>query len=396
MEETRIKLHTRNTLELNKKAKEKAIWSNPEMKEFRESIKRQFGFDLRDEKKFPVGQPGFSMGAFRRKVMRESNSASANAQLLRAGVQTMVNNLYPAVDTTYEEWAHVINSSRDTELYAPLNALTFPGELGEGERYLESSVVGLDIKLRNKKFGQMLPVSFELIDDDQTGQFAQKVGEMSDYAALVWEVYAYGKLNSVSGTSYGGLVVPTSETKPAAESSYPWNSTGFAQGGGINKLSPVQLSAASLQSAFIALEEMLNLQGLKMNVKGDTIVGSPYYRFALAQLLNSSFYPAGAQAAGVTGGSLAVNVLQGIAKPVISRFMFDNSGINSNSKAWYLMDTSKPAFIVQIREAAKVTQENPESGAGFERDIYRWKLSLRGNADFIDPRFMVQGSDGSV
>lgn len=395
-ENTAIQLHNRNTVELNKKAKEKAIWSNPEMKEFRESIKRQFGFDLRDEKKFPVGNPDFSMSAFRKKVMRESNSASANAQLLRAGVQTMVNNLYPAVKTTYESWAHVIPSARDTELYAPLNALTFPGELGEGERYLESSVIGLDLKLRNKKFGQMLPVSFELIDDDQTGQFAQKVGEMSDYAALVWEVYAYGKLNSVSGTTYGGLVVPVSETKPSTETTYPWNSTGFVAGGGINKATPAAMSAATLQAAFTGLEEQLNLQGLKMNVMPDKIVVSPYYRFVLATLLNSNFYPAGAQAAGVTGGALAVNVLQGIADPIVSRFVFDNNGACGNSKAWYVLDSSKPAFIVQIREAAKVTQENPESGAGFERDIYRWKLSLRGNADFIDPRFFWQGSDGSV
>lgn len=393
---TVIQLHSRNTVEQNKKAKEKAVWSNPEMKEFRESIKKQFGFDLRDEKRFPVGQPGFSMAAYRRKVMRETNSASANTQLLRAGVQTMVNNLYPAVKTTYEQWAHVINSSRDTELYAPLNALTFPGELGEGERYLESSVVGLDIKLRNKKFGQMLPVSFELIDDDQTGQFAQKVGEMSDYAALVWEVYAYGKLNSVSGTSYGGLVVPTSETKPSTESSYPW-STAFSAGGGATRPSSFgAMSVANIQSGFTALEEQLNLQGLKMNVMPDKIICSPYYRWTLAQILNSNFYPAGAQSAGVTGGALATNVLQGIADPVISRFVFDNAGSSSNSKAWYILDSSKPAFIVQIREAAKVTQENPESGAGFERDIYRWKLSLRGNADFIDPRFFWQGSDGSV
>jgi phage major head subunit gpT-like protein len=392
---TQIQLHSRNTAEMNKKVKEKAIWSNPEMKEFRESIKRQYGFDLRDEKKFPVGDPNFSFSAFRKKVMRESNSASANVQLLRAGVQTMVNNLYPAVKTTYEQWAHVVASGRDTELYAPLNALTFPGETGEGERYLESSVIGLDIKLRNKKFGQLLPVSFELIDDDQTGQFAQKVGEMSDYAALVWEVYAYGKLNSISGGStYGGLVVPASETKPSYESNYPWSTS--LKGGGATKGTLAAMSTSSIQSAYIGLEEQLNLQGLKMNVMPDKILSGPYNRFTLSTILNSNYYPAGAAAAGANSGALAVNVLQGIADPVISRFMFDNVGANANSKAWYVMDSSKPAFIVQLRESSKITMENPESGAGFDRDIHRWKLSLRGNADFIDPRFFWQGSDGSV
>lgn len=393
-----IKLSRRNSAEQNKKVKERAVWENKEMREMRESVSA-LGYDMKNPEHFPTADMSFNWGKFKKKVMRETNSASANVQLLRAGVQAAVNNLYPAVDTTYEQWAHVIASSRDTELYAPLNALTFPAELGEGERYIESSVIGLDMKLRNKKFGQMFPVTMELIDDDQTGQFAQKVGEMADYAALVWEVYAYGKLASLSaGCTYGGLTVPASETKPSQESVYPWNGTGFAQGGGVTAPGSYgALTQANLQSAFTALENQLNLQGLKMNVKPDKILIGPFYRWTLATLLNSNFYPSGAASAGAVGGSLAINVLQGIADPVISRFMFDQSGsANSNSKRWIVCDSSKPAFIVQIREAAKVSQENPESGAGFERDVLRWKLTLRGNADFIDPRFFYQGSDGSV
>jgi phage major head subunit gpT-like protein len=396
-EDNRIELTRRNSVEANKKMKEKAVWQNPEMKEFRESVQSQFGFDMKSDG-FKPESLDFSWPKFKRKVMRETNSASANAQLLRAGVQTAVNNLYPSVKTTYESWAHVIASSRNTELYAPLNAMSFSSELGEGETYVESNVIGLDISLRNKKFGQMFPVSFELIDDDQTGQFAQKVGDMADYAALIFEVYAYGKLQSpLGGCTYGNLTVPVSETKPSTESTYPWNSTGFSQGGGKNRPSSFTLpTVAGIQAGFVALEEQLNLQGLKMAVSPDTLISGPFNRFAIATILNSSFYPAGAQSAGVTGGSLAANVLQGIATPVVSRFVFNNSGSSANSAAWYLADSSKPAFIVQMREAAKVTQENPESGAGFERDVYRWKLTVRGNADFIDPRFFYQGDDGSV
>lgn len=400
MADQRHEIKKRNGVEANQKTKEKAVWNNPEMKEFRESVRQKFGLDMRDAKKMPMGlEHNFSWSGFQKKVMRETNSASANVQLLRAGVQTAVNNLYPAVKTTYEQWTHVIASSRDTELYAPLNALTFLEELGEGERYAEASVVGLDIKLRNKKFGEMFPVSFELVDDDQTGQFAQKVGDMADYAAQLWEVYAYGKLNSVSGGStYAKLTVPASETKPSYESVYPWAPAATPlRGGGITALTPVAMNQSNVQSAFTQLENQLNLQALKMAVSPDKILCGPFYRWTVATLLNSNFYPSGAAAAGAVGGALAINVLQGIAEPVISRFMFDQNGsTNSNSKAWYVMDSSKPAFIVQIREAAKVTQENPESGAGFERDIYRWKLTVRGNADFIDPRFFIQGSNGSV
>lgn len=399
MSESAIKLSRRNTEEQNRAVKERAVWNTPEMKQFRESIQSQYGFDMKDAEKFPVSKPNFSWKKFREKNMRETNSASVNPQLLRAGVQAAVNNLYPAVPTTYEKWTHVIQSGKDTELYAPLNALTFLGELGEGEKYIESSVVGLDIKLRNKKFGQMMPVTKELIDDDQTGQFAQKVGDMADYAAQLWEVYAYGKLASLSGgCSYGGLTVPHSETRPSTESTYPYTASGFSAGGGVNRPGSFgALTQANVQAGFTGLENMLNLQGLKMAVDANTIMCGPLNRFSLATLLNSNFYPSGAAAAGSIGGSLAINVLQGIAEPVISRFMFDNSGsANASSKAWYICDSSKPAFIVQIRTAAEVVQEDTASGASFERDVYRWKLCVRGNADYIDPRFFWQGNDGSV
>lgn len=396
--EGRHELTHRNTADTNRKIRERAVWNNPEMREFRETVKRQFGIDMRDAKKMPMGtEADFSWGGFKKKLMRETNSASAQTQLLRAGVQTAVNNLYPAVKTTYEEIAHVISSSRDTELYAPLNAMTFLEEVGEGEKYTESSVIGLDIKLRNKKFGEVFPVSFELIDDDQTGQFQQKVADMADYAAQLWEVYTYGKLGSPAGGSkYANLVVPVSETKPSYESAYPWSTS--LKGGGANiPGSYGAMTQANVQALFTLLENMLNLQGLKMAVNPDTVWCGPFYRWTLATLLNSNFYPSGAASAGSVGGALAVNVLEGIAKPVITRFMPDQNGsFNANSKRWGIADTSKPAFIVQLREAAKITQENPETGAGFERDIYRWKLTVRGNADFIDPRFFGQGSDGSV
>lgn len=81
----------------------------------------------------------------------------------------------------------------------------------------------------------------------------------------------------------------------------------------------------------------------------------------------------------------------------MSRFVFDNSGsVNNDSKAWYLLDSKVPAFIVQVREAAVVELENPASGMSFDRDVVRFKVRTRANADFIDPRFFWQGSDGSV
>lgn len=397
MSDTVNKLHRRNTAEQNKKMIEKAVWGSPEMRELRESTKAQFKVDMKDEKNFPVGSPDFSWKSFKEKAFREGISASTFPQLLRAGVQTVVNNLYSTVDSTYEEWAHVVPSQKDTELYAPLHGLTFLSEVGPGQKFIESNVQGLDIKLKNRKFGELFPVERELIEDDQTGQMIQMASLMAEYAKLAIEVYCYGKLASVSGMAYSNLTIPTSETKPADESSYPWSTS--LQGGGATRPNAYgALSQANIQSGIIALMNQKNLLGLKMLVKPDTIIISPAKRFDLSVLLNSAYYPSGAAAAGNVGGAFAINPIYNVlAKPVVSRFVFKNDGtVNGDSTAWYLCDGSKPAFVAQIREAASVSQENPQSGESFDRDVLRWKLRLRFNADFIDPRFFWQGSDGTA
>ncbi len=92
-----------------------------------------------------------------------------------------------------------------------------------------------------------------------------------------------------------------------------------------------------------------------------------------------------------------MNPLNGLFDLTVSEYQFDNTGAASaGSKAWYLTDDKRPWFIMQQREAANVVQEAPNSGASFEKDVYRFKGSQRMNADFIDPRFAYKGNDGSV
>lgn len=384
----------RNSVEENKKAAAAALWQSDAEKELVESMQRKFGVDIRDEKAFPVREAGFSWKTVKAKL-NEADSITAFPQVLRAGVQSVVNSMYESVPVTYEQWAHTVTSSRIEELYAPLHGVGFPRQVGEQELFPEVGAAGLDIKLRNRKYGTLFPVSRELLEDDQTGQFQKLSGLMGQYARQVLEVLAYGKLASASGMNYAGLEVPASETQPASEASYPW-STALTGGGATRPGSYGALNQANIQAGFIALMNQKNLLGLKMSVQPDTILISPAYNFDLAVLLNSAYYPTGATA-GQTGGAFSINPLEGIATKVVSRFMVDNAGsFNGNSKRWILCDSKVPAFVVQVREAAVVEVENPLSGRSFDSDVVRFKLRTRANADFIDPRFFWQGSDGSV
>lgn len=392
------KLYRKNSREQNTATIRECIKRNPHYKKMRESIQKRFGLDIADSKAFPVTKPGFSWKKAEEKFsqMREAEHSSGWTQVLRAGVQTVVNSLYETVPTTFEDWVHVVQSARDTELYAPLHGIAFPSEVPQEGLYPEAKALGLDIKLKNRKYGEIFPVTKELLDDDQTGQFQNQVGLIAEYLKQVLEVLSYGKLASVSGAAYSNLTVPVSETQPTEEATYPW-STSFVGGGANRPVAFGALSQANIQNGIIALANQKNKLGLKMGVSPSRLLASHYYRFDSAVLLNSAYYPSGAAAAGNTGGAFAINPIKGILDATYSRFMFDNTGVaTATSKAWYIVDDSKPWFIVQIREAASVTQENPESGESFNRDVVRFKGKTRCNADFIDPRFAWQGSDGSA
>lgn len=157
----------------NTQAIQKNLWEGPEIKSFRESFRRKFGFDFADRKAFPVGDSGFSWKKVANKLghgsiescLREADSATSFNQVLRAGVQTLVNAAYETVPVTYDSWTSTVNSTRDTELHAPLHGISFMREVGKQELFSESYAAGLDIKLTNRKYGQIYAVERELLED---------------------------------------------------------------------------------------------------------------------------------------------------------------------------------------------------------------------------------------
>jgi phage major head subunit gpT-like protein len=157
------------------------------------------------------------------------------------------------------------------------------------------------------------------------------------------------------------------------------------------------LTQAAIQAALVALQNQKNLQGIKMQVSPSRLILGPQQQFDASVLLNSAFYPSGAAAAGAPGGAFAINPIKGILDMTVSRFVFKNDGtVSGDSKAWYVVDDSKPWFVLQMREAVTVEQEATNAGDAFNRDVMRFKARSRMNADFLDPRFAWQGNDGSV
>jgi len=395
--------------EKNNRLMAKHATDNDETKAFRETMSRTYGIDplsAEGKEKFPSMKESFSWKKFRSQLgeqmseMREAaDSGTAFSNFLVAGLLQNVIGMYQLADVSYKDWVTVTPTNLVETPIAPLHGLSFPRQVGPQMPYPEVRAAGLDLKIRVNKYGSMYSIEKELLDDDQTGQFQAAAGMMGEYIQLLTEVLCYGKLQSVSAMSYAGYDVPTSETKPSYETNYPWTSSAAPlRGGGFNQ--PVAFGAltqANIQSGITALAQQKNLLGLIMQVSVKRILISPRYQFDLAVLLNSAYYPSGAAAAGAVGGAFSINPIKGIADVSISRYMPDNLGVfGADSKAWFLVDSSKPWFQLLVKTPVSVEQENPMSGESFNHDIRRFKTSTRINADHIDPRFAWRGSDGSV
>lgn len=381
--------------EANKKMMTRLIEGNKENKMLRESLVKKFGAEKVAQFMSMVESQNIDWKKFNAKL-QEADSASSFPQFLRAGVSNIMVGAYQATEVTYTDFVTVVPSSKDEELYAPNHGVAFPKEVGRQEKYPEVGVAAMDIKLKNKKFGSLYGVEYELESDDQTGTIAQQSSMMGEYLALLMEVLCYGKLASVAGMNYVDYTVPISETKPSYESSWPW-STALRGGGATKPASYGALSQANIQSGITALMNQKNLQGIKMQVKPSRLLISPAKQFDAALLMNSAYYPSGAATAGNVGGAFAINPIKGLLDITVSRFMFKQDGtVDGTSSAWYIVDDSKPWFVAQMRETPVVVMEAKNTGADFEQDVIRHKSRMRANADILDSRFAWQGSDGSV
>jgi hypothetical protein len=397
----------------NQKVIAKNLSGNKVMKTMRERFARKFGFDPTDEKKFPLMSEGFSFQRCKEMIesnpkFREADTSGAFVQLLRAGIQLAVNSAYELASyaTTWEDWTMVVNSKKREEPYAPMVGLTFPSEIAEGGKYPETGAFALDLKLRNRKFGSMYSVTWDLEEDDQTGQVMKNAKSLGEYMRLAVEVVVYGKLAALSGgCTYSNLKVRAPEMVPSYEtgSGYPFCASGALYGGGTNR--PASYGLLTLDTLRIArqtLAQQKNQLGLKMEMMPDTVLCGPHYELDSSVLAHSVYYPVTpASSAGAVGGIHSNNPLVGKFDTIVSKYHFKQTGVvdDGTGTMWYHLDkkrTGAGGFIVQMRTAAEVINEAANSGESFERDLIRFKARSRFNADIVEPRFIFRGNDGSI
>jgi hypothetical protein len=319
--------------------------------------------------------------------LREANSETAFGQLLRYGVQHFMFDAYASVtDFIYPDIVTNRPSKNRQEWYAPLYGVEVPKDVPLGGKFEDSRIQGLDVEVVNKKVGRLLTLERELVDDDQTGQIAQKASELGERMRYKEEADVLGVdfftlstlgngLTGVSGASYSYTLFGT------------WNSQAY----GNRPQTFAPLAQPGLEFADISLHQATDPMGNRIMVRPSKLVASPADKFNAAKLLNSSLQPSvpGASGqtfntatSGLTGFVMTVNPLQGLYDLKISRFM--------PPLYWYLMDPR--SIVFQDRDPFELLMEARDAGASFDRDEYRYRARRRYQVAVIDYRFIFCGN----
>jgi len=322
--------------------------------------------------------------------LREAIPETAFGQLLRAGIQNIANQWYKNVPVIYPDLVQEVASDKRQEWYAPLYRPQLPKQVNNGGEFEESNMKGVDREIVNFKFGRIESFERELFDDDQTGQIKTRAGQMGENVKILEEIYVAGKLSGAAFT-FGDITVPASDYTTT-------DSTGAAVNGvysvavGNRPVAFGALGQTTLESADIALHNMLDPLGNRMMVLPNTLVVSTADKFNAAKLLNSTLQPsvpgtAGSTTisnapSGATGWTNTVNPLQGLYDLKVNRFL--------TSGSWYLMEAKK-GLIFQRRDALEVVQELPASGQAFSQDAYRFRTRVRFGVEWVECRFTYQG-----
>lgn len=313
------------------------------------------------------------------KKLREAVAETAFPTLLRAGVQNFLFDAYEQVPVIYPDLVRVVTSDKFEELYAPLYGAELPKQVNPSQRFEGSRLAGLDKRLRNIKFGRMLEVERELVEDDLTGQIVQKASSMGERIRYVEELAV---MNGILAGEY---------TKEIGNC--PKN-TGEGEA----------LTQEALENATIKLHKMKDPLGQLIMVQPDTLLVSPSDEFSAAKLLQSALQPsvpgasgqtASTASSGGTGWTMTMNPLQGLFALKVSRFLPSSldttKGLNGAAGAWLLLQAKK-SIVFQDRAALEVAQEASNAGESFNRDQYRWRIRRRFNTAVIESRYVYRGN----
>ncbi len=309
--------------------------------------------------------------------LREAATRSEFYQFMQVALKDLLFKAYKEARVTYPQLVAFENSTKDKEGYPSLGNLGLPQKVLSGEAFQERGIGKKDyVEITNFKFGEIIAITRELIDDDQTREIKKQPQDLGNAHAKQEDKSVYSIINA----------------NPTLYDSQAWfslNHPGFTGGGAIaandNIYTNVTLTANALAVVLgmIAGWTAANEDDI-LDVTATDLVVPQALKHTANILTQANLLPL-AYAAGVLGpaaaGSINATALKDHKLGVISSARLDKVSTGD----WYLK-TDFPGFIFQNRDPLELLQEHEASGVAFEREVMRWKSRKRWGLKVINWR----------
>ena len=303
------------------------------------------------------------------KSIREAATRNEFYNFLSVGLKALLFGAYRETKTTYQNLVTFETSDKDKEGYPALGMPGLPTKVLEGQPYSAKNLPKEDtVEITNYKFGEIIEITEELIEDDKTGKIKSLPTGLGKAHAKFEDKSVYEIINN-NATCY--------DSQNLFSMSHPVYTGGGAVAANDNIYTNVTFSAGSLA---VVLGKISRWSGHTsediLDVVAKNLVVPENLRYTAGVLTQSEFIPygyaAGTYGPATTGGAPGKNVVRELGLGTIASPRLDAT----NTLDWYVW-TDFPMIVFQWRKKLQVLAENPNSGEKFLRDVMRWKSKVR-------------------
>lgn len=312
--------------------------------------------------------------------IREAATRPDFYKLLSTGLKTKMFDAYNSVDSEYEQLVSFESSTKDKETYPSLSDIGDPEKVLEGELYKEAGIGAMqDVDITNYKFGRLLAITREMVDDDQTKKIKNQPNKLGkahkNYENKV--VFSAIVAGTTAATCYDGLAIYTTN--------HLNRKGGAAQDNNDNIYTAVTLSAGAVIIALDMINKWMGLNDEEITVNPISMVVTPRLGVTARWLMSGTGLPA--YAANVLGAASAYASTVGnnpmpMLKVIVSKWL----GKKTSSPLDWFIWTDVPGWVFQWRDKLELYKEGNLATSWFERDIMRWKSRVRFGFKNIDWR----------
>lgn len=309
--------------------------------------------------------------------------AAINDPYLRQAVYTSLDTKYLEIFQSTPSFADKIATRVNSTSRATRHAwLSQIGPLVEyvGEKPVEQ-VSARAYVITNKKYGKVLEIPEEDIDDDQIGIYGNLAG-MLGAQAKKWPDDMIVSLLQTGKTQLAW------DGQPFWNASHPVNIDKSSAGTFSNLRTAFPLTATNFETLWQQMGQFKLENGRFLPIMPVATLVDPTNTIALRRILNSQLIgysvPAGT---GVGGAAAVTNVLQGATQEITIPELGNEPGV------WYMIGSlfGVNPFLYQVRKDPVTTPlTDAQSQNVFWHDKLEWGVKARGNAGFTFPFLAIR------